>query len=333
MVLTSTVRVHNRATGNQPGPVRGADRVYREADAHVWRERVSDHLPATEVHNRGQIQPTLTSRETADVTDQLQAGHRRGELPPNKIRNRSGARIRPGQVAASTPGDSGDAVFPHQPGHDAPPHRDAATLQLTRDAKHAVGRMRRVYLEDQRGQPPLIMLSVTALAETADPGTVIGAIGKQDPTQQLGAEPVTPLVDEREALPRWRMVHQRLGRFAQDLVLAAQVPALAPAAAQLLTRLRERSHKIITDWSTRRDLARLRNFYRRVGLSQIIDEDDFAAFDLRGVVLALFPIAELARDGRAEPDSAGIGFSIGIMVDTPEDVDRLTAGCVTPART
>ncbi len=75
-----------------------------------------------------------------------------------------------------------------------------------------------------------------------------------------------------------------------------------------------------------RDLAELRAFYGRVGWPQVIDEDDFAAFDVRGVVLALFPIAKLAGDGRSEPDpgSGGIRFTIGIMVDTAEEVDSLT---------
>jgi uncharacterized protein len=75
-----------------------------------------------------------------------------------------------------------------------------------------------------------------------------------------------------------------------------------------------------------RDLPRLRGFYRELGWPQIIDDDDFAAFELRGVVLALFPIAQLARDGNTEPalgSGGGIRFTIGIMVDTPEEVDQL----------
>jgi predicted lactoylglutathione lyase len=76
-----------------------------------------------------------------------------------------------------------------------------------------------------------------------------------------------------------------------------------------------------------RDLPKLRDFYRELGWPQIIDDGEFAAFELRGVVLALFPIAQLTRDGNTEPDrgsSAGIRFTIGIMVDTPEEVDQLT---------
>jgi uncharacterized protein len=76
-----------------------------------------------------------------------------------------------------------------------------------------------------------------------------------------------------------------------------------------------------------RDLPRLRDFYRELGWPQIIDDDDFAAFELRGVVLALFPIAQLARDGNTEPalgSGGGIRFTIGIMVDTPEEVDQMT---------
>jgi catechol 2,3-dioxygenase-like lactoylglutathione lyase family enzyme len=75
-----------------------------------------------------------------------------------------------------------------------------------------------------------------------------------------------------------------------------------------------------------RDLPRLREFYRQLGWPTIIDDGEFAAFDVRGVVLALFPVAELARDGNTEPDlgSRGIGFTVGIMVDTAEEVDELT---------
>jgi catechol 2,3-dioxygenase-like lactoylglutathione lyase family enzyme len=75
-----------------------------------------------------------------------------------------------------------------------------------------------------------------------------------------------------------------------------------------------------------RDFPGLREFYRQLGWPQIIDENDFAAFELRGVVLSVFPLAQLARDGNTEPDpgSRGIRFTIGIMVDTPEEVDQLT---------
>jgi hypothetical protein len=75
-----------------------------------------------------------------------------------------------------------------------------------------------------------------------------------------------------------------------------------------------------------RDLRALRDFYRRLGWPQIIDEDDFAAFDVRGVVLALFPVAQLARDGNSAPDpgNGGVRFTIGIMVDTADEVDQLT---------
>jgi len=51
-----------------------------------------------------------------------------------------------------------------------------------------------------------------------------------------------------------------------------------------------------------KDLARLRNFYRRLGWSQVADQDDFTAFELRGSVLALFPVDKLGADGGAEPE-------------------------------
>lgn len=74
------------------------------------------------------------------------------------------------------------------------------------------------------------------------------------------------------------------------------------------------------------DLATLREFYRALGWPQVADDDDFAAFEVGGIVLALFPLAKLARDGNSEPGSGsgGIRFTIGVMVDTVDQVDRLT---------
>jgi hypothetical protein len=75
-----------------------------------------------------------------------------------------------------------------------------------------------------------------------------------------------------------------------------------------------------------RDFGALREFYRRVGWPLIIDEEQFSAFDVRGTVLAVFPVGELARDGNAQPDpgTGGIRFTIGIMVDAPDEVDQMT---------
>lgn len=75
-----------------------------------------------------------------------------------------------------------------------------------------------------------------------------------------------------------------------------------------------------------RDFARQRAFYGALRLPLLLEEEDFAAFDLRGVALAVFPIEKLARDGNTEPDldGRGIRFTIGIMVDSPEEVDALT---------
>jgi hypothetical protein len=75
-----------------------------------------------------------------------------------------------------------------------------------------------------------------------------------------------------------------------------------------------------------RDFATLREFYRRLGWHQVMDDGEFAVFELRGILLALFPLAQLARDGNTEPDAGtgGIRFTIGMMVDSAEEVDRLT---------
>jgi len=74
-----------------------------------------------------------------------------------------------------------------------------------------------------------------------------------------------------------------------------------------------------------RDFATLRDFYRRLGWPQVMDTDNFAAFELRGIVLALFPLAQLARDGQCEPDpgTGAIRFTIGITVETAQAVDAM----------
>jgi len=70
-----------------------------------------------------------------------------------------------------------------------------------------------------------------------------------------------------------------------------------------------------------------RNFYRQLGWPQAFDSDDFAVFELRGALLALFPIDKLASDAHAQPEPGrgGIRFSIIINVDTPEEVDEFAA--------
>lgn len=85
-----------------------------------------------------------------------------------------------------------------------------------------------------------------------------------------------------------------------------------------------------------RDLARLRDFYTALGWEVAIEAEDFCAFRLGGVFLGLFPWAKLAADGQAPaaPLVDGMrGFSLGINVDRPEQVDEIitaveTAGAV-----
>jgi hypothetical protein len=103
--------MRDRIARHQPGTMRSADRVHGEGGAHVRRDRVADHFPATQIHDRGQIQPPFAGREAADVSDQLQSGHRRTEVSPDQVRNHGRAGIRLGQVPAPTSGNAGDAAF------------------------------------------------------------------------------------------------------------------------------------------------------------------------------------------------------------------------------
>lgn len=74
------------------------------------------------------------------------------------------------------------------------------------------------------------------------------------------------------------------------------------------------------------DVPALRDFYRALGWPVVIDDGDLVAFELRWIVLALFPVDKLAADGRArqEPGQGGIRFTIAIMAESRDEVDEMT---------
>ena len=75
-----------------------------------------------------------------------------------------------------------------------------------------------------------------------------------------------------------------------------------------------------------RDLGRLREFYASLGWEAAIEAEDFCAFRLGDIYLGLFPWDKLAADGQAEaaaPAAGMRGFSLGINVDRPEQVDEI----------
>lgn len=76
-----------------------------------------------------------------------------------------------------------------------------------------------------------------------------------------------------------------------------------------------------------RDFDTQRDFYRRLGWPLVFVSDDFAVFELRGAILALFPVDKLAADSNATPEvgQGGIRFSVIISVDEPGEVDALAA--------
>jgi hypothetical protein len=75
------------------------------------------------------------------------------------------------------------------------------------------------------------------------------------------------------------------------------------------------------------DLARERRFYQQLGWPIVLDSDDFIVFELRGALLALFPLDQLARDAhtQAAPSSPGIRTSVIISVEQAAQVDELAA--------
>lgn len=74
-----------------------------------------------------------------------------------------------------------------------------------------------------------------------------------------------------------------------------------------------------------RDFAAQREFYRRLGWPEAFDSEDFTVFELRGALLALFPIEKLAIDAHTEPQEShgGIRSAIIIGVDEADAVDEI----------
>ena len=74
-----------------------------------------------------------------------------------------------------------------------------------------------------------------------------------------------------------------------------------------------------------RDVEAQRCFYQKLGWPKVFDSGDFTVFELRGSLLALFPVEKLAQDGHTEPEvgQGGIRFSMIISVNTPDEVDAL----------
>ncbi|AKG41664.1 VOC family protein [Streptomyces xiamenensis] len=73
-----------------------------------------------------------------------------------------------------------------------------------------------------------------------------------------------------------------------------------------------------------RDLPGLRRFYRGLGWEEIPSSDDeWAGFLLGGVLLALYPVDELAAEAAtAIPSPAGwSGITLACNVDSPQQVD------------
>ncbi len=74
-----------------------------------------------------------------------------------------------------------------------------------------------------------------------------------------------------------------------------------------------------------RNVNAQRAFYLALGWPLVLDTEDFVVFELRGALLALFPVEKLAADAHAEPEigQGGIRFNIIITVDAPDEVDAL----------
>ena len=91
-------------------------RVDDQARAHVVGQRVADDHPGAAIDDGGQIHPSGPRAHIGDVTDQLGARRRRGEVPPAQI-----SRADCGVV-----GDRGDPERAGLAGHQALDGHDLA---------------------------------------------------------------------------------------------------------------------------------------------------------------------------------------------------------------
>jgi catechol 2,3-dioxygenase-like lactoylglutathione lyase family enzyme len=95
-----------------------------------------------------------------------------------------------------------------------------------------------------------------------------------------------------------------------------------------------------------RDLPRLRRFYSGLGWDEVEGSDDsWVAYLLGGVLLALYPADELAREAAADDlgagAGAGVGAGVGVWsgatlacnVDSAEEVDIAYAAAITAGAT
>jgi catechol 2,3-dioxygenase-like lactoylglutathione lyase family enzyme len=80
-----------------------------------------------------------------------------------------------------------------------------------------------------------------------------------------------------------------------------------------------------------RDMSRLRRFYSGLGWSQVPgSDDDWAGFLLGGVLLALYPLDDLAAEAAPDlPARAGFsGVTLACNVDSEEQVDEAFTAAV-----
>ncbi|MBS0126120.1 VOC family protein [Thetidibacter halocola] len=75
-----------------------------------------------------------------------------------------------------------------------------------------------------------------------------------------------------------------------------------------------------------RDMVRAEAFYRSLGWRPVDSPEGIVAFDLIGQALALYPLADLARDMGLDEAALGHGAAtLAHNLDTREAVDALTA--------
>ena len=86
-----------------------------------------------------------------------------------------------------------------------------------------------------------------------------------------------------------------------------------------------------------RDMGRQRSFYRSLGWPELpASDDNWSGFLLGGVLLALFPLTELAAEaapGAPDPTGGWSGVTLASIVDSRDEVDTAFAAAVAAGAT
>ena len=200
--MAAAIRVMNAASGwrtERDGHVQGTD---RQIVLHPITDSPADNAPGMEVQDNGQIQPTLSRPDIADVASPFLVWYVCGDVTIQQVWGNIELGIAVGcDLVFAGPYDR-YAVLTHQPANTAMPHIQADLLQLFRHpwSTIAAEAKTRLFLDvSQRHQ----ITSLPATGRTAAEGTQSTRANGHDPTHQFNGKCRSVSFDKLEPHGFW----------------------------------------------------------------------------------------------------------------------------------